>query len=75
MASVPARIERHWEVDAEATLRERFVQGFGDVSVWAAHRKSINLPRDQHRWKEDRPRSARRWRQCSSAMRTVTSLA
>jgi hypothetical protein len=51
---VANRVEAAWEEQAEAELKARFVEDFGDVSLWEGHSKSIKLPKYPHRWEGDK---------------------
>lgn len=51
--NVASKLERAWEVAAEEKVRERFIEDFGDASLWEGHRKTIKLPQYPFRWKGD----------------------
>ncbi|SDH32350.1 hypothetical protein [Microbacterium sp. 77mftsu3.1] len=45
-------LERAWEVQAEEQVKARFVEDFGDISLWEGHRKTIKLPTYPFRWRD-----------------------
>ena len=51
---VASRLELVWEAAAEEAVKDRFVEDFGDASLWEGHRKTVELPRYPHRWNGDR---------------------
>lgn len=51
--SIASKLERVWEAAAEEQVKERFVEDFGDASLWDGHRKTIKLPVYPFRWKGD----------------------
>ena len=50
---VATQLEGVWEKNAEAAVRDRFVEDFGDISLWEGHRKTVKLPQYPYRWRED----------------------
>lgn len=51
--SVASKLERVWEAAAEEQVKARFVEDFGDATLWEGHRKALTLPRYPHRWEGD----------------------
>lgn len=55
MTAVMSRVERSWDVRAEAQAKAHFVEEFGDESLWEHHSKSQKFPDYPHRWNADKP--------------------
>jgi len=51
--SVATKLEAVWEAAAEEQVKARFLEDYGDLTLWDGHRKTIKLPHYPHRWKGD----------------------
>ncbi len=47
------KIEHAWEDEELERMKARFVEDFGDISLWEGHLKTIKKPVYPHRWKGD----------------------
>ena len=52
--AVASKLEKVWEAQAEEQVEARFLEDYGDASLWDGHRKTIKLPHYPHRWSGDK---------------------
>lgn len=52
--AVASKLEKVWEAQAEEQVKARFLEDYGDASLWDGHRKTIKLPHYPHRWSGDK---------------------